>query len=167
MELKVAGFTDLSDLFVTNFEPEKADLELVLQRDFLDIFTGAHLVSFKKEEDFFGVGRLVEHLVQLGSLSIDDIALHWVWQDKEACAFECVILGVYVPESDHSELLGIHARVDGELLRLALANIGVMVGHNAGYWIDDFLVGKLVGFVQLRIDLSVQTCCSSSISHSF
>ena len=165
MELEVAGFTDLSDLFVFNFEPEEADLELVLQRNFFDIFTSSHLVSFEKEEDFFGMGRLVEHLVQLGSLGIDDIALHWVWQDKEACAFECVILGVYVPESDHSELLGIHARVDGELLRLALANIGVMVGHNTRYWIDDFLVSKLVGFVQLRIDLTVQTCCPP-ISHS-
>ena len=102
----------------------------MLQRDLFDIFTSAHLISFEKEEDFFSVGRLIEHLVQRGSLRINDIAFHRVRQEKEAYAFEGVVHGVKVPKGNHCELLGIHARVDGKLLRLAFANVSVMVRHN-------------------------------------
>ena len=133
----------------------------MLQLDLFDIFTSAHFISFEKEENFFSVGRLVEHLVQLGSLLINDIAFHRVRQEKEACAFEGVVHGVEVPKGNHCELLGIHARVDGELLRLAFANVSVMVGHNARDWINDFLVGKLVRLVELRIDFTVQRCSIS------
>ena len=100
-------------------------------------------------------------MVENSALSIDNHALHRVWDDKKARAEELVrVLLIEIPERDNSVLLTVHQSAVHQSLRRASADIAVVFRLNACNHIN--------GLVQVLVERLVSATISSvrSLTHS-
>lgn len=82
---------------------------------------------------------VVEHLFQLGALTILNRPLNWFRHDKKPAAFELVVIGVHVPESYHCIIFRAMIRAISHVLLCVLANICVVSWTHALKFFGDLM----------------------------
>ena len=63
------------------------------------------MVAFKVEEDIVRVGRVIEHLAQLGFLRVSYHSLIRVWHEKESITFHAISVRIQAPEGNNGVLI--------------------------------------------------------------